>query len=137
MFSFLADQVTLLFVGDISFSGPVKCYVEHKYHTYNHSFNEVAPHIRQADILIGNLESPFVNQDVYRHKYKGKKSVLLDARPEEAQHWGNSTVTPKKCYTVVQIEVKRVSQLSQFDYVQNYPQGNGNRKSSKNLRVRT
>ena len=71
-------------MGDISFSGPVKYYVEHKYHTYNDSFNEVAPHIRQADISIGNLESPFVNQDVYRHMYKGKKTVLLDASPEAA-----------------------------------------------------
>ena len=82
---FLADQVTLLFVGDISFSGPVKYYVKHKYHTYNDSFNEVAPHIRQADILIGNLESPFVSEDVYPHKYKGKRSVVLDASPEAAR----------------------------------------------------
>ena len=81
---YLADQVTLLFVGDISFSGPVKYYVEHKYHTYNDSFNEVAPHIRQADISIGNLESPFVSQEVYRHMYKGKKRVILDASPEAA-----------------------------------------------------
>jgi len=72
-------------VGDICFSGPVKYYVEHKYHTYNDSFNEVAPHIRHADISVGNLESPFVSQDVYRHMYKGKKSVILDASPEAAQ----------------------------------------------------
>ena len=71
-------------MGDISFSGPVKYYVERKYHTYNDSFNEVAPHIRQADISIGNLESPFVSQDVYRHMYKGKKTVILDASPEAA-----------------------------------------------------
>ena len=58
--------------------------MEHKYHTYNDSFNEVAPHIRQADISVGNLESPFVSQDVYRHRYKGKKSVTLDASPEAA-----------------------------------------------------
>jgi len=77
-------QVTLLFVGDISFSGPVKYYVEHKFHSYNDSFNEVAPHIRQADISIGNLESPFVSQEVYRHIYKGKKAVILDASPEAA-----------------------------------------------------
>jgi len=71
-------------VGDISFSGPLKYYVEHKYHTYNDSFNEVAPYIRQADISVGNLESPFVSQDVYRHMYKGKKSVILDASPQAA-----------------------------------------------------
>ena len=78
----LSEHITLLFVGDISFSGPLKYYVEHKYHTYNDSFNEVAPYIRQADISVGNLESPFVSQDVYRHIYKGKKSIILDASPE-------------------------------------------------------
>ena len=73
-----------MFVGDISFSGPIKYYVEHKYHTYNDSFDEVAPYIRQADISIGNLESPFVSQDVYRHTYKGKKLMILDSSPEAA-----------------------------------------------------
>ncbi|KAL9967849.1 hypothetical protein ACROYT_G026147 [Oculina patagonica] len=77
------DHVTLLFVGDISFSGPTKYYVEHKYHTYNDSFNEVAPYIREA-ISVGNLESPFVNKDVYRHMYKGKKTVILEASPKAA-----------------------------------------------------
>ncbi|KAL9967844.1 hypothetical protein ACROYT_G026142 [Oculina patagonica] len=78
------EHVTLLFVGDISFSVPIKYYVEHKYHTYNDSFNEVAPYIREADISVGNLESPFVNKDVYRHMYKEKKSVLLQASPKAA-----------------------------------------------------
>ena len=80
----LVEHVALVFVGDISFSGPIKYYVEHKYHTYNDSFDEVAPYIRQADISIGNLESPFVNQDVYRHMYKGKKVMILDSSPEAA-----------------------------------------------------
>ena len=35
LFHWLSEQVTLLFVGDISFSGPVKYYVEHNYHSYN------------------------------------------------------------------------------------------------------
>ncbi len=81
---YLAEHVTLLFAGDISFSGPLKYYVEHKYHTYNDSFIEVAPFIREADISVGNLESPFVSKDVYRHMYKGKKSVILDASPSSA-----------------------------------------------------
>ena len=80
-FSFLSDQVTLLFVGDISFSGPVKYYVEHNYHTYNDSFRDVAPFIRQADISVANLESPFVNKEVYRYKYRGKKVVSLYSSP--------------------------------------------------------
>ena len=71
-------------MGDISFAGPVKYYVEHKYHTYNDSFNDVAPYIREADISVANMESPFVNKDVYSHMYKGEKSVVLDASPKAA-----------------------------------------------------
>ncbi|KAL9967851.1 hypothetical protein ACROYT_G026149 [Oculina patagonica] len=79
------DHVTLLFVGDISFSGPVKYYVEHKYHTYNDSFNEVAPYIREADISVGNLECPFVSKDVYPYKFKGEKRlIILDSSPKAA-----------------------------------------------------
>ena len=72
----------MLFVGDISFSGPVKYYVEHNYHSYNDSFRDVAPFIREADISVANLESPFVSKDVYRYKYKGGKSVYLDSSPD-------------------------------------------------------
>jgi len=74
----------LLFVGDISFSGPVKYYVEHNYHSYNDSFRDVAPFIREADISVANLESPFVSKDVYRYKYKGKNGVYLYSSPEAA-----------------------------------------------------
>ena len=73
-----------MFVGDISFSGPVKYYVEHNYHSYNDSFRDVAPFIREADISVVNLESPFVSKDVYRYKYKGAKGVLLYSSPEAA-----------------------------------------------------
>ncbi|XP_022782715.1 uncharacterized protein LOC111323589 [Stylophora pistillata] len=78
------DHVSLIFVGDIYFAGPVKYYVEHKHNTYNDSFNEVAPYIREADISVCNLESPFVNEDVYTHKYKGEKSVLLNSNKDAA-----------------------------------------------------
>ena len=84
LFSFLSEHVTLLFVGDISFSGPVKYYVEHNYHSYNDSFRDVAPFIREADISVANLESPFVSKDVYRYKYKGMKMVYLYSSPEAA-----------------------------------------------------
>ena len=77
-------QVTLLFVGDVAFSGPVKYYVEHGYHIYNDSFNDVAPYIREADISVANLESPFVSKGVYRYKYKGRKEVILDASANAA-----------------------------------------------------
>ena len=79
-FSFPLEKVSLLFVGDISFSGPVKYYVEHNYHSYNDTFSDVAPFIREADISIANLESPFVNKDM--HRYKVAKVVNLDSSPE-------------------------------------------------------
>ena len=50
--------MTLLFVGDVAFSGPVKYYVEHGYHTYNDTFDDVAPYIREAGISVANLEFP-------------------------------------------------------------------------------
>ena len=72
-------------MGDISFSGPIKYYVEHNYHTYNDSFNEVAPYIREADISVGNLESPFVSEEVYPYKFKDEKRlIILDSSPEAA-----------------------------------------------------
>jgi len=60
----------------------VKYHVEHNHHTCNDSFNEVAPFIRKADISMANLESPFVSKDMYRHKFKGEKTVILDSSPE-------------------------------------------------------
>ena len=59
----------------------MKYYVEHNYHSYNDSFRDVAPFIRQADISVANLESPFVSNDVYGFQDKEKK-VLLDSSPE-------------------------------------------------------
>ncbi|XP_078372030.1 capsule biosynthesis protein CapA-like [Oculina patagonica] len=76
------EKVKLLFVGDISFSGPVKYYVEHNYHSYNDSFSDVATLIREADIAVANLESPFASKDVYRYIYKAvRKAVTLDSSP--------------------------------------------------------
>ena len=57
--------------------------MEHKYHSYDDSFNDVAPYIREADISVGNLESPFVSKDLYDHVHKGKQ-VLLLASPKAA-----------------------------------------------------
>ena len=72
-------------MGDISFAGPVKYYVEKKYHTYNDSFNDVATYIREADISVANLECPFVNKEVYRHMFKDVRSLTtLDSSPEAA-----------------------------------------------------
>ena len=73
-----------MFVGDISFSDPVRYYVEHGYHSYNDSFNDVAPYIREADISVGNLESSFVTQEMLDDPYKMEKSVSLYASPQAA-----------------------------------------------------
>ena len=78
------NRVTLLFVGDISFSTVTKYYVEHGYHSYNDTFKEVASYIREADVSVGNLESPFVGENTYQYMYKGPKMVVLDANPSAA-----------------------------------------------------
>ena len=83
IFFSIVEQVNLLFVGDVSFSVPLKYYVEHGYHTYNDSFNEVAKYVKNADISVANLESPFVSKDMYRYKLK-EKSVVLDASSDAA-----------------------------------------------------
>ena len=83
IFFSVVEQVSLLFVGDVSFSVPLRYYVEQGYHTYNDSFNEVAKYIRNADISVANLESPFVSKDMYHYKLKGK-SVVLDASSDAA-----------------------------------------------------
>ncbi|XP_074624450.1 capsule biosynthesis protein CapA-like [Acropora palmata] len=75
-------RVTLPFVGDISFTATTKYYVEHGYHSYNDTFKEVASYITEADVSIGNLESPFDNMYQYIYR-KGKNSVILDSDPIE------------------------------------------------------
>lgn len=80
----VTENVTLLFVGDVSFAGPIRYYVEHKYHSYNDTLSEVAPYVREADISVANLESPFINKDMYNSMYDGEKTVILDASPEAA-----------------------------------------------------
>ena len=86
----IVEHVNLLFVGDVSFSTPLKYYVEHGYHTYNDSFNEVAKYVKNADFSVANLESPFVSKDMYRY-WKGKH-VVLDASSDAASalRWNSS-----------------------------------------------
>ena len=81
-FFLFTDQVTLLFVGDITFSGPVRYYVEHHHQSYNTCFVEVASFIRGADISVANLETPFVNASLFSHKCQ--KQVVLDSSPQSA-----------------------------------------------------
>lgn len=80
--SYISEEVTMLFVGDISFSGPVRYYVKHNYTSYNDSFIDAAPFIREADIAVANLESPFASTDLYNNQYKKDWKVILDSSPE-------------------------------------------------------
>ena len=75
-------------MGDISFTATTKYYVEHGYHSYNDTFKEVASYITEADVSIGNLESPFDNMYQYIYR-KGKNSVILDSDPIEVRTGNN------------------------------------------------
>ena len=44
----------------------------------------MASYIREADVSVGNLESPFVGDNTYQYMYKGPKVVILDANPSAA-----------------------------------------------------
>lgn len=79
-------------MGDISFSGPVKYYVKHNYHSYNECFSDVASLIREADIAVANLESPFVSKDVYPYQDK-EKAVILNSSPKAVSALRYSTLT--------------------------------------------
>ena len=75
--------MSIIFVGDISFDGCVKYYVGHRYYRYSDTMAKVANVIREADISVGNLESPFVNETMFKDQLKlgSRKAVFLDADP--------------------------------------------------------
>ena len=64
-------------VGDISFDGCVRKYVEDGYYNYNETMVKVAEIIRQADIAAGNLESPFVNETMLNGKISGVERMRI------------------------------------------------------------
>ena len=56
------SSATLIFVGDISFDGPVKYFAEkEKTCNYRAIFMKVKHLLKDADLRIGNLESPLLN----------------------------------------------------------------------------
>jgi hypothetical protein len=71
--------ISIIFVGDISFSRCVKKYVDHGCNNYNDTMEKVAGIIREADIAVGNLESPFVTKMMLKDKFKGRKEIFLHA----------------------------------------------------------
>ena len=72
------DSISIIFVGDVSFDGVVRYYVNHGYNNYNDTMEKVAEIIREADIAVGNLESPFVTKSMQKDRLKGKV-IFLDA----------------------------------------------------------
>ncbi|KXJ10037.1 Capsule biosynthesis protein CapA [Exaiptasia diaphana] len=58
------NTVILDFVGDISFDGPVLYQDKHGYCSYNKTFEKVARYLCQSDLAIGNLEAPFIREDM-------------------------------------------------------------------------
>jgi hypothetical protein len=74
-----AVSISIIFVGDISFGRCVRKYVDHGYNNYNDTMVKVAEIIREADIAVGNLESPFVTNTMLKDRFNGQKRFFLHA----------------------------------------------------------
>ncbi|CAB4003863.1 Hypothetical predicted protein, partial [Paramuricea clavata] len=72
-------SISIIFVGDISFGRCVRKYVDHGYNNYNDTMVKVAGIIRDADIAVGNLESPFVTKAMQKDRFSGRKRYFLHA----------------------------------------------------------
>ena len=72
---------SMIFTGDISFDGPVKYFAEiHKTCDYRGPFDKIKPFLYEADLRIGNLESPLL------HKPYGLKPALMG---KSVYHYGS------------------------------------------------
>ena len=58
--------------------------VESKLYAYNDTFLNVASYIRDADVALGNLESPFVPKEALSHKNEGGVRIFLEADKRSA-----------------------------------------------------
>ncbi|KAK3730375.1 hypothetical protein QZH41_020666 [Actinostola sp. cb2023] len=61
---FAGANVLLDFVGDVSFDGAVRYYHKRGLCSHSDTFAKVAPVFKESDLVIGNLESPFVRPDM-------------------------------------------------------------------------
>ena len=61
---FIDNLVTLDFVGDINLGGPVRYQHIHENCSYNKPFELVSKFLKESDLAIGNLESPFATKDM-------------------------------------------------------------------------
>lgn len=82
--SFVADTVSLVFAGDISFSDPVRSDVQRNLCSYNDTLIQLSRYIREADIAIGNLESSYVPKKAISDKYRGGKMIFKCAERKTA-----------------------------------------------------
>ncbi|XP_028405176.1 uncharacterized protein LOC114527664 [Dendronephthya gigantea] len=78
------NAVSIIFVGDVSFGSCIMYYVNHGYNYYNDTLVKVAGPIKNADIAVGNLESPYVTKTMMKDSYKGRKNVYINAHPDSA-----------------------------------------------------
>jgi len=72
-------EISLIFTGDIMLSRTVNAKME-KYDNYNWPFNQVSDFLNEADIVVGNLESPFLkgssNYEVLTGSFSFKANPL-------------------------------------------------------------
>ena len=57
------ESASVIFGGDVSFSGIVKRNVELGKCTYNTSFEKIRPYLKEADNVVVNLENPVVEKE--------------------------------------------------------------------------
>jgi hypothetical protein len=74
-------SISIIFVGDICFNGCVRKYVDHGYNNYNDTMVKVAGIIREADIAVGNLESPFASKTMLKDRFNGLKGTFMYSVP--------------------------------------------------------
>ena len=73
------------FVGDVSIDSAVKYYHKHGSCSYDDSFTNVAALLKQSDLVIGNLENPFVREDLRKDALVGPFTTLMSADPDSAE----------------------------------------------------
>jgi hypothetical protein len=74
-------SISIIFVGDICFNGCVEKFVHHGYNDYNDTMVKVAGIIREADIAVGNLESPFATKTMLKDRFNGLKEAFMYSVP--------------------------------------------------------
>ncbi|KAK3730371.1 hypothetical protein QZH41_008009 [Actinostola sp. cb2023] len=77
-------NVLLDFAGDISFDSAAKYFIRKGICSYNDTFAKVAPVFKESDLVIGNLESPFVRPDM-KADAQLKFALLICSDPDNVE----------------------------------------------------